>query len=187
MTSNFSNTSRYKHKIIFLGDQHTGKTCIIERFMYDVFNEKLHVVSYSQFYIKMEKDNCHTMNTLFIVAQTTVGVDFLAKTIHVDDRSIRLQLWDTAGQERFRSLIASYLRDATCAVIVFDVTSKINIKLFSLHLFFNSLSISDKESFTNIDRWIKDYKDNRGPDAPAVLVANKIDLKLSKIYIMMYI
>ena len=43
MTSNFSNTSRVKHKIIFLGDQHVGKTCIIERFMYDVFDEKSHV------------------------------------------------------------------------------------------------------------------------------------------------
>lgn len=44
MTSNFSNTSRVKHKIIFLGDQHVGKTCIIERFMYDVFDEKPHVL-----------------------------------------------------------------------------------------------------------------------------------------------
>ncbi|KAL4426430.1 hypothetical protein ABPG74_004447 [Tetrahymena malaccensis] len=133
MTSNFSNTSRVKHKIIFLGDQHVGKTCIIERFMYDVFDEKPH---------------------------PTVGVDFLAKTLHIDDKSIRLSLWDTAGQERFRSLIPSYLRDATCAVIVFDVTNK--------------------ESFSNVDRWIKDYKDNRGSEAPCVLVANKIDLKLTR-------
>ena len=44
MTSNVSNaTSRVKHKIIFLGDQHVGKTCIIERFMYDVFDDKSHV------------------------------------------------------------------------------------------------------------------------------------------------
>lgn len=39
-------------------------------------------------------------------------------------KSYRLQLWDTAGQERFRSLIPSYLKDANCALIVFDVTSK---------------------------------------------------------------
>ncbi len=43
MTSNFSTASRVKHKIIFLGDQLVGKTCIIERFMYDVFDEKSHV------------------------------------------------------------------------------------------------------------------------------------------------
>lgn len=37
---------------------------------------------------------------------------------------VRLQLWDTAGQERFRSLIPSYIRDSTVAVVVYDVTSK---------------------------------------------------------------
>lgn len=41
--------------------------------------------------------------------------------VHVQ---VRLQLWDTAGQERFRSLIPSYIRDSTVAVVVFDITSK---------------------------------------------------------------
>jgi GTPase SAR1 family protein len=31
---------------------------------------------------------------------------------------------DTAGQERFRSLIPSYIRDSSVAVIVYDVTSE---------------------------------------------------------------
>ena len=44
MTSNYNNPNRVKHKIIFLGDQHVGKTCIIERFIYDVFDEKSHVI-----------------------------------------------------------------------------------------------------------------------------------------------
>lgn len=65
----------------------------------------------------------------------TVGIDFLAKTLHIDDKNIRLQLWDTAGQERFRALIPSYLRDATAAVIVFDVTKA--------------------ESFASVEDWIK--------------------------------
>ena len=37
---------------------------------------------------------------------------------------VRLQLWDTAGQERFRSLIPSYIRDSTIAVVVYDITSE---------------------------------------------------------------
>lgn len=37
---------------------------------------------------------------------------------------MRLQLWDTAGQERFRSLIPSYIRDSSVAVVVYDITSK---------------------------------------------------------------
>ena len=38
---------------------------------------------------------------------------------------VRLQLWDTAGQERFRSLIPSYIRDSTVAVVVYDITSEL--------------------------------------------------------------
>ena len=32
---------------------------------------------------------------------------------------------DTAGQERFRSLIPSYIRDSSVAVVVYDVSSKL--------------------------------------------------------------
>lgn len=76
--------------------------------------------------------------------QATIGIDFLSKTMYLEDRTVRLQLWDTgiiimfippvsradrdgsssAGQERFRSLIPSYIRDSSVAVIVYDITSK---------------------------------------------------------------
>ncbi|KGG51974.1 hypothetical protein DI09_230p40 [Mitosporidium daphniae] len=60
----------------------------------------------------------------------TIGIDFLSKTIFLDDRTVRLQLWDTAGQERFRSLIPSYIRDCDAAII--DVISErgTRVKLF---------------------------------------------------------
>lgn len=32
--------------------------------------------------------------------QATIGIDFLSKTLYLDDRTVRLQLWDTAGQVR---------------------------------------------------------------------------------------
>ena len=43
--------------------------------------------------------------------------------MYLEDRTVRLQLWDTAGQERFRSLIPSYIRDSSVAVVVYDVSS----------------------------------------------------------------
>jgi Ras-related protein Rab-6A len=55
--------------------------------------------------------------------QPTVGVDFVSKTVNVENKSLRMQLWDTAGQERFHSLIPSYIKDSSAAVIVFDLTS----------------------------------------------------------------
>ncbi len=51
--------------------------------------------------------------------------------MYVDDKMVRLQLWDTAGQERFRSLIPSYIKDSSVAVVVYDITSKFLSSFFS--------------------------------------------------------
>ncbi|KAA8588788.1 hypothetical protein FQN60_010133 [Etheostoma spectabile] len=91
----FGNPLR-KFKLVFLGEQSVGKTSLITRFMYDSF------------------DNTY---------QATIGIDFLSKTMYLEDRTIRLQLWDTAGQERFRSLIPSYIRDSAAAVVVYDIAN----------------------------------------------------------------
>lgn len=88
--------------------------------------------------------------------QATIGIDFLSKTMYLEDRTVRLQLWDTAGQERFRSLIPSYIRDSSVAVIVYDVTSR--------------------QSFINTQKWIDDVRAERGDDVIIVLVGNKTDL-----------
>jgi GTPase SAR1 family protein len=37
--------------------------------------------------------------------QATIGIDFLSKTLYLEDRTVRLQLWDTAGQVRGHLLI----------------------------------------------------------------------------------
>ena len=58
-------------QLVFLGEQSVGKTSLITRFMYDTF------------------DNTY---------QATIGIDFLSKTMYLEDRTVRLQLWDTAGQ-----------------------------------------------------------------------------------------
>ena len=61
--------------------------------------------------------------------------------MYLEDKTVRLQLWDTAGQERFRSLIPSYIRDSSVAVIVYDISSKSFLPppfplffLFGLHI-----------------------------------------------------
>ncbi|CEF98741.1 Small GTPase superfamily, Rho type [Ostreococcus tauri] len=118
-----------KYKLVFLGDQSVGKTSIISRFMYDKF------------------DNSY---------QATIGIDFLSKTMYLEDRTVRLQLWDTAGQERFRSLIPSYIRDSSVAVIVYDVSSR--------------------ASFENSAKWVAQVKAERGGDVIIALVGNKMDL-----------
>uniref|UniRef100_A0AAR2IRC8 RAB6B, member RAS oncogene family b n=1 Tax=Pygocentrus nattereri TaxID=42514 RepID=A0AAR2IRC8_PYGNA len=138
MGSDFGNPLR-KFKLVFLGEQSVGKTSLITRFMYDSF------------------DNTY---------QATIGIDFLSKTMYLEDRTVRklflslqvrLQLWDTAGQERFRSLIPSYIRDSTVAVVVYDIT---NVNSFQL-----------------TSKWIDDVRTERGSDVIIMLVGNKTDLE----------
>ena len=38
--------------------------------------------------------------------QATIGIDFLSKTMYLDDRTVRLQIWDSAGQECVRAEVA---------------------------------------------------------------------------------
>ena len=54
----------------------------------------------------------------------TIGVEFGTKSLTIDNTSIRAQFWDTAGQERFKAITSSYYRNATGALLVFDMTSK---------------------------------------------------------------
>ncbi|GAA6047682.1 hypothetical protein JCM3770_001625 [Rhodotorula araucariae] len=127
--SEFAHAALKKFKLVFLGEQSVGKTSLITRFMYDTF------------------DNTY---------QATIGIDFLSKTMYLEDRTVRLQLWDTAGQERFRSLIPSYIRDSSVAVVVYDITNR--------------------ASFLNTSKWVDDVRSERGNDVIIVLVGNKTDL-----------
>jgi hypothetical protein len=37
-----------------------------------------------------------------------VGAAFLTQTLHVEGKTLRLEIWDTAGQEKFQSLSPLY-------------------------------------------------------------------------------
>lgn len=86
-----------KFKLIFLGDQSTGKSCILNRFVHDTFSENY---------------------------QATIGLDFQSKNVKIDEEDIHLLLYDTAGQEKFRSLIPMYTRDANIIILVYDIALK---------------------------------------------------------------
>jgi len=52
------------------------------------------------------------------------GIALYAFSFTISELSLCLLHRDTAGQERFRSLIPSYIRDSSVAVIVYDVASE---------------------------------------------------------------
>lgn len=87
----------------------------------------------------------------------TVNVDFKTKVINVGGKSIKLQIWDTAGQERFKCMPSAYYRNSNGVFIVYDIT--------------------DRESFENVQTWMKQL-DSYGPDDVCrVLIGNKSDLE----------
>jgi Ras-related protein Rab-21 len=87
--------STIARKVVLLGDQNVGKTCIVLRYVEGTFGSDV---------------------------TSTIGAFFLTKKISVNNENIKLQIWDTAGQERFRAMAPMYYRGAHAAILVFDMT-----------------------------------------------------------------
>lgn len=87
----------------------------------------------------------------------TIGVEFGARIVTVDDKQLKLQIWDTAGQESFRSITRSYYRGAAGALLVYDITRK--------------------DTFDHILSWLEDARAHSNSDMSIILVGNKADLE----------
>ena len=120
----------YLLKYIIIGDSSVGKSNLLLRYAHDKFNEDY---------------------------QATIGVEFGAKNVEINNKTFRIQIWDTAGQENFRSITRAYYKNSVCAIIVYDITNK--------------------ESFNNIQNWIEDCKNQCPKTVFFVLVGNKNDLE----------
>ena len=86
----------------------------------------------------------------------TIGVDFLEKTIEVDEHggeTVKLMIWDTAGQEEFDALTASYYRGTGACALVFSTV--------------------DRASFEGVEKWKRKVEEECGP-ITMVLVQNKV-------------
>ena len=110
----------YFYKIVTIGNSSVGKTCMIKRFVDDIFNSKDFI--------------------------STVGIDFSTKMIEIKDAKIKLQIWDTAGQERFRAITSTYYRIANGIIVVYDITNResfdqVNYWLDEIHLHRENVSI----------------------------------------------
>lgn len=92
---------------------------------------------------------------------TTIGVDY--KVIRVDhgEKTIKLLIWDTAGQERFNSIVKTFYKDSQVVIIVFDLTKR--------------------DTFDNIEFWIKQVKEEKINDPIYILVGNKVDLQSKRV------
>ena len=51
----------------------------------------------------------------------TVGFEFFSFNIKLNEKIIKLQIWDTCGQEVYRSLITSFYKNSSLALIVYAI------------------------------------------------------------------
>lgn len=91
----------------------------------------------------------------------TLGTEIYNFKVKVNETPINLQIWDTCGQEKYRSLIKNYYQNSSLAIIVYSVT--------------------DQNSFQDVNEWYKEVKSNTSPDCKIFLIANKVDLPERKI------
>jgi small GTP-binding protein len=88
---------------------------------------------------------------------STVGFEFLTYSIKLNGQIIKLQIWDTCGQEIYKSLVASFYRNTSLAILVY--------------------SIDNRNSFNDVDRWLKEIRTYANPDVKLFLIGNKSDLE----------
>ncbi|KAG4301809.1 hypothetical protein PCANB_002059 [Pneumocystis canis] len=90
----------------------------------------------------------------------TLGVDVHPVTFYTNYGQICFNTWDTAGQEKFGGLRDGYYIQGQCAIIMFDVTSRITYK--------------------NVPNWHRDLV-RVCENIPIVLCGNKVDVKERKV------
>mmetsp|Transcript_86600 Transcript_86600/g.136654 ORF Transcript_86600/g.136654 Transcript_86600/m.136654 type:complete len:212 (+) Transcript_86600:60-695(+) len=116
-------------KLVLVGDGGVGKTTLVKRHLTGEFEKK---------YIP------------------TLGVEVHPLKFCTNCGPFTFNVWDTAGQERFGGLRVGYYIQAQCAIIMFDVTSRITYK--------------------NVPNWHRDIV-RVCENIPIVLVGNKVDVK----------
>jgi len=90
----------------------------------------------------------------------TLGVEVHPLVFNTSRGPIRFNVWDTAGQEKFGGLRDGYYIQGQCAIIMFDVTSRVTYK--------------------NVPNWHRDLV-RVCENIPIVLCGNKVDIKDRKV------
>ena len=90
------NTDNITCKVVLVGDTGVGKTCIIQRYVNDKYQENV---------------------------ESTITSTYTYKNLECKKykKSISFDIWDTAGQELYRALAKNFYLNATIGILVYDI------------------------------------------------------------------
>ncbi|KAG9404948.1 hypothetical protein AC1031_005155 [Aphanomyces cochlioides] len=120
-------------KLILVGDRGVGKSAFIKRHIYGEFEEKY---------------------------TATLGTEVHALMFDTNFGPIQFHCWDIAGPGKSGGLLGGYFIQGQCAIVMFDVTSRI--------------------SYKNVPNWHRDVV-RVCENIPMVLCGNKVDMKDRKV------
>lgn len=106
-------TVRISQKVCLLGDFSVGKTSLVRRFVERQFSDQ---------YL------------------STVGVKISRKTVAAQATSqqgrvdVQMLIWDLEGNTKFKAITPMYLRGATAALVVADLSRQVTIEHISDHI-----------------------------------------------------
>ena len=83
-------------KVTLIGESSVGKTCIINKYCKNIFNEDV---------------------------DSTLGANYSQKKLERNGQKIRLDLWDTAGQEKYRAIGRHFYKESFIVCLVYDITN----------------------------------------------------------------
>jgi len=136
-----------KINIILIGNQGSGKTSVINKFM---TGEKEEAVD------DHEKAFTH-------LYYPTIGINLERRIMMIKDdkneeKEVNVHIWDTAGQEKFFSLTKNFFQRADGVAIIYDITDAASFVKIE-------------------DYWLSQVNENCKPEAIKILIGNKTDLK----------
>ena len=126
-------TDNHNIRLILVGDGGVGKTTFVKRHITGEF-EKRYVA--------------------------TLGVEVHPLKFFTNLGAIQFNVWDTAGQEKFGGLRDGYYIQGQCAIIMFDVTSRI--------------------TYRSVPNWHRDLT-RVCENIPIVLCGNKVEVRDRKV------
>ena len=90
-------------KVVFIGESGVGKTSIMNRYEYNIFNSSINETS---------------------------GASFGAKIYYLKDyeKSIKFEMWDIGGDQKYRALAKVFYKNANACILVYDITRSDSFK-----------------------------------------------------------